>query len=220
MNSFVTKLSNLFVLPLLLLVSSRKRNFTLTKLLVYTHIFFFILLSLQPNSGLGRLHETFRFTSVTRSRTVGRTPWTDDQLIARPLSVKQTQKDAHTTQTLNIHGLSGIRIHGPGVRASEDGSCLWPLGYCDRLYTHIHVYLTKIIGHRYIVQSKNFYTDFKLSNASSKSIEQKHSGELYSNAFSGMSHGNFFLICIVGGGVQTGSTRHVGYLLAYCTCTE
>jgi hypothetical protein len=29
----------------------------------------------------------------------------------------------------------------------------------------------------------------------------------------------FFLICIVGGGVQTGSTRHVGHLLAYCTCT-
>jgi hypothetical protein len=27
-----------------------------------------------------------------------------------------------------------------------------------------------------------------------------------------------FLICIVGGGVQTGSTRHVGHLLAYCTC--
>jgi hypothetical protein len=29
---------------------------------------------------------------------------------------------------------------------------------------------------------------------------------------------NFFLICIVGGGVQTGSTRHVGHSLAYCTC--
>jgi hypothetical protein len=27
-----------------------------------------------------------------------------------------------------------------------------------------------------------------------------------------------FLICIVRGGVQTGSTRHVGHLLAYCTC--
>jgi hypothetical protein len=24
--------------------------------------------------------------------------------------------------------------------------------------------------------------------------------------------------CLVGGGVQTGSTRHVGHLLAYCTC--
>jgi hypothetical protein len=29
---------------------------------------------------------------------------------------------------------------------------------------------------------------------------------------------SFFLICIVGGGVQTGSIRHIGHLLAYCTC--
>jgi hypothetical protein len=39
---------------------------------------FFFPLALQPNSGLGRLHETFSFTSVTRSRIVGRTPWTGD----------------------------------------------------------------------------------------------------------------------------------------------
>jgi hypothetical protein len=32
--------------------------------------------------GLGRLHETFRFVSVSRSRTVGRTPWTGNQLVA------------------------------------------------------------------------------------------------------------------------------------------
>jgi hypothetical protein len=35
--------------------------------------YFFPLLALQPNSGLGRLHETFLFTSVTRSSTVDRT---------------------------------------------------------------------------------------------------------------------------------------------------
>jgi hypothetical protein len=29
---------------------------------------------------------------------------------------------------------------------------------------------------------------------------------------------DFFLICVVGGGVQTASTRHVGHSLAYCTC--
>jgi hypothetical protein len=45
--------------------------------------FFLLLYSLIL--GLGRLHETFRSISVTRSRTVGRTPWTGDQLIARPL---------------------------------------------------------------------------------------------------------------------------------------
>jgi hypothetical protein len=35
--------------------------------------------------GIGRHHETFRFISVTRSRTVGRTPWMGDQIVARPL---------------------------------------------------------------------------------------------------------------------------------------
>jgi hypothetical protein len=39
----------------------------------------------SPILGLGRLHEIFHFISVTRSRTVGRTPWTGDQLVARPL---------------------------------------------------------------------------------------------------------------------------------------
>jgi hypothetical protein len=29
---------------------------------------------------------------------------------------------------------------------------------------------------------------------------------------------NFYLIRIVGGGVQTGSTLHVGHWMAYCTC--
>jgi hypothetical protein len=55
----------------------------------------FLPLALQPNSGLGRLHETFRFTSVTRSRIVGRTPWTGDQLVARPLPIHKHRK-THT----------------------------------------------------------------------------------------------------------------------------
>jgi hypothetical protein len=91
-------------------------------------------LTLEPNSGLGRLYETFHFTSVTRSRTVGRvdrTPWTGDQFVTRPLPVHK-HRETHATQTLNIHVLSGIRAHGPGVRASEDSSCHRPLGYCDR----------------------------------------------------------------------------------------
>jgi hypothetical protein len=47
-------------------------------------------------------------------------------LLGRVISLSQglylytiTEKP-HTTQTLNIHGQSGIRTHGPGVRASED----------------------------------------------------------------------------------------------------
>jgi hypothetical protein len=47
-------------------------------------------------------------------------------------SCTQTQKNTHTTQILNIHALSGIRTHCPGVHASEDSSCLRPLSYRDR----------------------------------------------------------------------------------------
>jgi hypothetical protein len=45
----------------------------------------FFLWLYSPILGLGRLHETFRFISVTRSRTVGSIPWTGDQLVARSL---------------------------------------------------------------------------------------------------------------------------------------
>jgi hypothetical protein len=56
---------------------------------------FFFPLALQPNSGPGRFHETFHFTSVTRSRTVSRTAWMGDQLITGPLPVHKHRK-THT----------------------------------------------------------------------------------------------------------------------------
>jgi hypothetical protein len=46
---------------------------------------FFPPLALQPILGLGRIHETSRFISVTKFRTVGMISWTGDQLVARPL---------------------------------------------------------------------------------------------------------------------------------------
>jgi hypothetical protein len=46
---------------------------------------FFSLWLYSSILGLGRLHETFCFISVTRSRPVSRTPWTGDQLVSRPL---------------------------------------------------------------------------------------------------------------------------------------
>jgi hypothetical protein len=46
----------------------------------------FFIVALQPNFwALAASMKLFRFISVTRSRTVGRTPWTGDQLVARPL---------------------------------------------------------------------------------------------------------------------------------------
>jgi hypothetical protein len=65
--------------------------------------------------------------------TDGRTPWTSDQPVARPLPkhrTTQTQKNAYTP---NIHALSEFRTHDHGFRASEDSACLRPLGYRDRL---------------------------------------------------------------------------------------
>jgi hypothetical protein len=52
--------------------------------LLYFNVFFPLWLY-SPIFGLGRLHETFRFISVSRSRTVGRTPRMGDQLVARPV---------------------------------------------------------------------------------------------------------------------------------------
>jgi hypothetical protein len=47
--------------------------------------FFLFLWLYSPILGLGCLNKTFRFISVTRCRTVSRTPWTGDQLVARTL---------------------------------------------------------------------------------------------------------------------------------------
>jgi hypothetical protein len=57
--------------------------------------------------------------------TDGRTPWTSDQLVARPLSKhRTTQTQNKHVHIPNIHALCRIRIHDPGFRASEDSTCL------------------------------------------------------------------------------------------------
>jgi hypothetical protein len=67
--------------------------------------------------------------------TDGRTPWTGDQLVARPLPEhRTTQTQNKHIRTRNINALCGIRIHDPVFRAREDSTCLTPLGYRDRLH--------------------------------------------------------------------------------------
>jgi hypothetical protein len=74
------------------------------------------------------------FSFFFESYTVGRTPWTSDRPVARPLpKYMTTQTQNKRTHTANIHARNGIRIHDHGLRASEDSSCLTPLGYRDRL---------------------------------------------------------------------------------------
>jgi hypothetical protein len=56
---------------------------------------------------------------------VGRTPWTSDQLFARPLPKHRTARTQNKhIHTPNIHALSGIRTHDHDVRASEDSSAI------------------------------------------------------------------------------------------------
>jgi hypothetical protein len=87
----------------------------------------------SPNLGLGLSpwNSPFNF-SFLELKTVSRTPWAGDQLVARPLLVHKHRKTHTYTQTLNIHALSGIRTHDPGFPESEDSACLRSLGYRDR----------------------------------------------------------------------------------------
>jgi hypothetical protein len=76
--------------------------------------------------------------------TIGRIPWASDRPVAKPLhKYRAEQTENKRTYTPNIHALSGIQTHKHSVRASEDSSCLKPLGYRDRpiklLLTHNNV---------------------------------------------------------------------------------
>jgi hypothetical protein len=57
--------------------------------------------------------------------TEGRTTWTSDQLVARPLSEQGiTQAQNKHIHIPNIHVLRGIRTHDLGFQASEDNTCI------------------------------------------------------------------------------------------------
>jgi hypothetical protein len=74
--------------------------------------FFFIGTTAPVGLGLPPWNCPFHFGFfLNHTQSVG--------LLGRVISSSQTWKNAHT-QTLNIHALSGIRTHGPGLRASED----------------------------------------------------------------------------------------------------
>jgi hypothetical protein len=60
-----------------------------------------------------------------------------------PLPKHRTQTQNKRIHTTNIHALCGIRTHAPGFRASEDSTCLRPLGYRDRRNSHTSDLLTK-----------------------------------------------------------------------------
>jgi hypothetical protein len=67
-----------------------------------------------------------RFCSFLILHTVGRSPWSGDQPVARPLPTHKINAN------IDIHASSWIRTHDPSVRVSEDSSCLTPRGHSDR----------------------------------------------------------------------------------------
>jgi hypothetical protein len=67
--------------------------------------------------------------------TVGRSPWTGDQPVGRPLPTHRTTQTQNIHTHTDIHALSGIRTHDHKFRASEDSSCLTASGHCERLCT-------------------------------------------------------------------------------------
>jgi hypothetical protein len=50
--------------------------------------------------------------------TDGRTPWTSDQFVTRPLPTQQYQHKQRKFAYTNIHALTGIRTHYSSFRAS------------------------------------------------------------------------------------------------------
>jgi hypothetical protein len=86
-----------------------------------------IIMALQPFLG------PWPFFSFLILYTVGRTPWTEDRSVSRPLPTPEEHKHGINARNTDIHALSEIRTQDPSVRASEDSSCLRPHGHCDRL---------------------------------------------------------------------------------------
>jgi hypothetical protein len=77
-----------------------------------THFFF--LLALQPLWALA----AFLFPDLF---TIGRTPWTCDQPVAKPLPKHRTAQtqNKHIYYTLNINAQGGIQTRNHGLRAIE-----------------------------------------------------------------------------------------------------
>jgi hypothetical protein len=84
------------------------------------------------DDGLGPVACFYQTESEVRTlKTVGRTPWTGDEPIARPLPTHHIT-NIEETQT-DILASNGIRIHDQSIRAGEDISYFRPRSHCDRL---------------------------------------------------------------------------------------
>jgi hypothetical protein len=86
-----------------------------------------------------------RFRFLFGSYTIGRTSWTSDRPVARPLPkywTAQTRINSHThTHTHTKHPCPKWDSNPRSRPPSEDGSGLRPLGYRDRPLYIIYIYI-------------------------------------------------------------------------------
>jgi hypothetical protein len=92
--------------------------------------------------------------------TDGRTPWTGDRPVARPLSKHRTQTQNKRIHTPNIYPMSGIRTHDPSIRASEDSLRLRPRGYCDWRAHYYGRLMTDRSWHCVAAACRTMYSNF------------------------------------------------------------
>jgi hypothetical protein len=126
----------------------------------YFSFFLFLLLPLELRASLKRF-VSLQFLDYFTDDSA---PWTGDHLVARPLPKHRTTRTQNKhIRTSNIHALCGIRTHDPSFRASEDSSCLRPLGYRDRpmfynsakLWRKLEIWLCPSFGQNCTRQNKD-----------------------------------------------------------------
>jgi hypothetical protein len=93
-------------------------SFTVLFIEMLYYIIFPLLLysSIQALAASMKLSVSLQLLELGQS--VGHLGWVVSS--SQGLYLNTKREKTHTTQTLNIHVLSGIRIHGPGVLASEE----------------------------------------------------------------------------------------------------
>jgi hypothetical protein len=82
--------------------------------------------------------------------TVGRTPWTEDQCVPRPLYLHTEQYKHRINAGWHPWLSSGTRTHDPNFRASEDSSCHRLRGLCHRLRDSLKRVAIRIPGSQQI----------------------------------------------------------------------
>jgi hypothetical protein len=126
------------------------------------------------------------------------TMWSRVQIM-KLLIMKQNSKSALNGSRRNI---------GTNVKKNNNFFCtswirLKPFLMVSIIFVNLYVRSVTIHENSVNAVSQPVYKNLLFCKLSGSHLQPTHS---------------FFLICISGGGIQTGSTRHVGHLLAYCTC--